>query len=381
MNPKNGGPSQGIRNINPHIRKLGIEVEVVCMDNCMDNYDVNDDFVIHKIGQGRSSYQYHPPLFDWLKENALNFDVLIVHGLWQYHNLAVYRTIKFLKKKSRIVPKVVIIPHGMLDPYFQKDSDRKWKALRNEIVWQLIEKKCINLADAILFTCQEELRLAATTFKGYHPKKTINIGYGIQTPPQNSQEFKTAFEQKCITIQGNKYWLFLSRIHEKKGVDLLINAYCKLAVNKSTIPDLVIAGPIASNYAQEMIAMASKNSKIHFLGMLQGAEKWGAFYNCEAYLLPSHQENFGIAIVEAMACKKPVVISKNVNIWKEVQAGNGGWILNELNEAEIYNVLLAISYLSETQIIQKGVAAYETFQTNFNVQDRATVLVKVLNQL
>jgi glycosyltransferase involved in cell wall biosynthesis len=115
--------------------------------------------------------------------------------------------------------------------------------------------------------------------------------------------------------------------------------------------------------------------------MLQGPEKWGAFYNCQAYLLPSHQENFGIAIVEAMACKKPVVISKNVNIWKEVQGGNGGLILNELNEAEIYNVLLAISCLSETQIIQKGVEAYETFQTNFNVQDRATVLLKVLNQL
>jgi glycosyltransferase involved in cell wall biosynthesis len=254
------------------------------------------------------------------------------------------------------------MPHGMLDPYFQNAPERKWKAFRNEILWRFTEKKCINAADAIFFTCQEEMRLASSTFKGYQPQKTINIGYGVQTPPENTIELKQAFEQKCPNIQGKQYWLFLSRIHQKKGVDLLINAYNLIVSINPNVPDLVIAGPIESDYAKQMIALSSNNNKIHFPGMLQGAEKWGAFYNCEAYLLPSHQENFGIAIVEAMACQKPVVISNYINIWKEIEVGNGGWILNELNEVKILDILLEISNLSNPELIQKGLFAYETFE-------------------
>jgi glycosyltransferase involved in cell wall biosynthesis len=267
----------------------------------------------------------------------------------------------------------------MLDPYFQKAPDRKWKALRNEIVWRLIEKKCINAADAIFFTCKEEMRLATTTFSGYHPKKTINVGYGIQRPSRNTVEFKKAFEQKFPPIKSKRYWLFLSRIHEKKGVDILIKAYNLLVSKNPNVPDLVVAGPIGSDYAQKMIELASSNKKIHFTGMLQGEQKWGAFYNCEVYLLPSHQENFGIAIVEAMACKKPVVISKNINIWKEIEEGNGGWILNELNEEELYNTLLDISNLTDLELTQKGLDAFETFEKHFDVKERAAFFVEALN--
>jgi glycosyltransferase involved in cell wall biosynthesis len=381
MNPKSGGPSQGIRNINSHLVRLGLDVEAVCTNSSDEEYRTQDDFVIHKIGKGKTSYQYQPLLLEWLNKNILNYDVVVVHGLWQYHNLAVYQAIKKLKKQDKKVPKVVILPHGMLDPYFQKAPERKLKAIRNELMWRLSEKKCLNAADAIFFTCEEEMRLAATTFKGYKPKKTINIGYGIQHPPVNNDEFKLAFEQKCPAIKGKKYWLFLSRIHEKKGVDLLIKAYNLLALENKSLPILVIAGPTDSVYAKQMIALSEDNPKIHFPGMLQGAEKWGAFYGCDTYLLPSHQENFGIAIVEAMACKKPVVISKHVNIWKEIETGNGGWILNELDEPNIHSTLSAISCLSDLEIIQKGEDAQEAFENNFNVKERAAVFVDALKQL
>lgn len=381
MNPKSGGPCQGIRNSIPHINKLGIVNEVVCMDNQSVRYDTNDNFIIHKIGKGKTSYQYQPLLYNWLINNALNYDFVIVQGLWQYHNLAVYNAIKFLKRKNVKVPKVVIMPHGMLDPYFQKASDRKWKALRNEIVWRFLEKKCINQAEALFFTCQEELNLASTTFKGYNPKKTMNVGYGIQAPPENNFEFKKAFEQKCSTIQGKKYWLFLSRIHEKKGVDLLIKAYDIICQQNSSLPELVIAGPTDSHYAQEMIALTTHNPKIHFSGMLQGDAKWGAFYGCEIYLLPSYQENFGIAIVEAMACKKPVLISKNINIWKEIEDGDGGWILNELNINSIKEQLLNISFIDNEVIITKGENANNVYKNEFDVENCADVFVNALKTL
>jgi glycosyltransferase involved in cell wall biosynthesis len=381
MNPKSGGPCQGIRNINPDIVALGIDVEAVCTNNNDEEFHSQDDFIIHKLGKGKTSYQYQPLLLAWLKENIPNYDVIIVHGLWQYHNLAVYKAIKSLKKENIKVPKVVIMAHGMLDPYFQKAPDRKWKALRNEIMWRLTEKKCVNQADALFYTCEEEMNLASTTFKGYLPKKTINVGYGIQASPLNNSQFKNAFYETCPAIINKKYWLFLSRIHEKKGVDLLIKAYDAFSLQNSSLPELVIAGPTESDYAQEIIALASHNPKIHFSGMLQGYAKWGAFYECDAYLLPSHQENFGIAIVEAMTCKKPVLITKYINIWREIEAGNGGWILNELNEEAIYNALLVISRLSKSEIIQKGEDAFETFETNFNVKERAAVFVEALKKL
>jgi glycosyltransferase involved in cell wall biosynthesis len=273
------------------------------------------------------------------------------------------------------------MPHGMLDPYFQKAPERKLKAIRNELMWRLTEKKCLNAAEAVFFTCEEERRLAATTFKNYKPRKTINVGYGINAPPVFDELFKTAFEIKCPLLKGKEYWLFLSRIHPKKGIDLLIEAYNELISENHSLPDIVIAGPTDSEYAQQMVKLAGNNNHIHFSGMLIGDAKWGAFYGCELYVLPSHQENFGIAIVEAMACKKPVVITKNINIWREIEAGNGGWILQELNIDSIKKQLINIACLADTALEIKGQLAFETYQNKFDVEACASVFVATLKNL
>jgi glycosyltransferase involved in cell wall biosynthesis len=381
MDPKTGGPSQGLRNLSSFNLKLGLEVEVVCMDEVNQDYHVNEEVFIHKLGKGKTSFQYSPNLLRWLLLNIERFDFVSVHGIWQYHNYAVYKAIKTLKKNNKKVPKVVIMPHGMLDPYFQKATDRKLKALRNELVWRLTEKRALNAADAIFFTCEEELLLARTTFKGYKPKKDVNVGYGIKKPPVYLPKMKMAFEESCPQIEAKKYWLFLSRIHPKKGIDLLIEAYTKLCKENHSIPELVIAGPIDSVYARQMVKKAKDNNRIHFSGMLMGDSKWGAFYGCEAYLLPSHQENFGIAIVEAMACTKPVLITKNINIWREIEAGNGGWVLEELNTESLEKQLINIAFLSETALEIKGKDAFDTYEKIFDVELRAHVFVDTLKKL
>jgi glycosyltransferase involved in cell wall biosynthesis len=381
MNPKTGGPSQGLRNLSYYNLKLGLDVEVVCLDDVNEDYHVNDEVFIHKLGKGKTSFQYSPILLKWLIANIEKFDFVSVHGIWQYHNYAVYKAVQILKKNNKKVPKVVIMPHGMLDPYFQKAPDRKWKALRNELVWRLTEKRALNAADAMFFTCEEELLLARTTFKGYHPKKDVNVGYGIQKPPVYTPEMKTAFQEVCPQIKGKNYWLFISRIHPKKGIDLLIEAYIKLTDEKHSLPELVIAGPTDSAYAQQMEKKASKNIHIHFPGMLSGDSKWGAFYDCKAYLLPSHQENFGIAIVEAMACKKPVLITKNINIWREIQAGNGGWILEELNTDSLKKHLMNIAAQTDTALESKGENAFEIYKNKFDVEACAGEFVDTLKNL
>lgn len=381
MDPKNGGPSQGLRNLSNFNLKLGLDVEVVCLDDVNQDYGLNEKVFINKLGNGKTSFQYSPTLLRWLRLNLERFDFVSVHGIWQYHNYAVYKAIKILKKSNKKVPKVVIMPHGMLDPYFQKAPDRKWKSLRNELVWHLTEKRALNAADAVFFTCDEELLLARTTFKGYHPKKDINVGYGIAKPPLYVDEMQTAFEELCPQIKDKKYWLFLSRIDSKKGIDVLIEAYTKMTDENLLLPELVIAGPTDSGYAQKMMDKASASSQIHFTGMLTGNSKWGAFYGCEAYLLPSHQENFGIAIVEAMACEKPVLITKNINIWREIADGNGGWILDDVTENSIKKQLGNIAVLTDSAIKIKGKHAFATYQNKFDVEVRAKVFLDTLKTL
>jgi glycosyltransferase involved in cell wall biosynthesis len=246
-------------------------------------------------------------------------------------------------------PLLFIMPHGMLDPWFQRDKSRRLKAIRNSIYWWLFERHAVNSADALLFTCEEELRLARTTFGGYRPKREINIGYGIEDPPVFESRMRDAFQAKCVELGNNPYLLFLGRIHPKKGVDLMICAYAEvLKTNKleTTFPHLVIAGPgWDTSYGRQMrelvdIANAEilpencklktvNSPRIHAVGMLDGDSKWGAFYGCEAFVLPSHQENFGISAVEALACDKPVLISNKVNIWREIQKYKSGIVAND----------------------------------------------------
>jgi glycosyltransferase involved in cell wall biosynthesis len=215
----------------------------------------------------------------------------------------------------------------MLDPWFQRDRSRRLKAARNFFYWWMVERHVVNGADALLFTCEEELRLARQTFGGYRPRREINVGYGIPEPPPFTESMRTAFLERVPGLGGRPYVLFLGRIHPKKGGDLLVNAY--LQILKTDFPDLVIAGPgWDSEFGRRVAAAVGEHPKIHRVGMLEGEAKWGALYGCDAFVLPSHQENFGIAVVEALACNKPVLISNKVNIWREI-AEDGAGVVEE----------------------------------------------------
>lgn len=380
MNPESGGPSQVIRNINTLLYRFGIKSEVLSFDSNDFNRDISLKSI--NLGKGITSYQYHNKLKNWLIYNLPFYDFVSINGIWQYHNLAVYQAIKYLKKNKNLkIPKVIIMPHGMLAPYFQEAKERKIKALRNLLVWQLTEKKAINAADAIFFTCQEELNLAKLTFKDYAPKKTINVGFGIEHPPTYSEQMKFAFNLKCPDITNKKYWLFLSRIHPVKGIKELVKVYNLLKSESIEMPELVIAGPNDSIFAKEIKSLAFNNPSIHFTGMLTGDEKWGALYGCELFLLPSNHENFGVAIVEAMACKKPVLITKQVNIWREIEDGNCGWVIERTENKLIESKLVEILKKSSHEVKLKGDNAYNTYAEKFDVSTCAINFVNALKSL
>jgi len=334
MDPAKGGVCEAIRNTIPEMAKIGAHNEVVCLDDPGASFIGKDSFTIHTLGEARGPWSYHEALVPWLTKHLNNYDVIFVHGLWQFHSYAAYKVVKqFKAADGSKAPKMYVMPHGMLDPYFQRAAGRKLKAIRNWFYWKLIERKVINSADGVLFTCQQELLLARTTFSPYHPAREFNVSFGIQAPPPFKDEMKFAFAGACPQVNGKNYLLFLSRIHEKKGVDLLIRAYLRLQKEFDSIPALVIAGPgLDTEYGKMIFELAKGSDTIYFPGMITGNAKWGAFYGSDAFVLSSHQENFGIAVVEALACLKPVLISNQINIWNEIAEERAGLVEDDTDE-------------------------------------------------
>lgn len=385
MMPSSGGPCQGIRNVIPELEKLGVQNEVVSLDEPTAAYLRSDPFPVHALGAGKGPWCYNARLVPWLMANLQRFDAVIVHGLWLYPSYAVHKAmqqlkgVKKAKGKNSKLPKLFIMPHGMLDPYFQRSQERKIKAMRNLIYWKLIEGRVIREADGILFTCETEMLLAREPFQPYEPQHEINVGYGVAQPALLTEAMQEAFQQKCPGLNGKPYLLFLSRIHEKKGVDLLIQAYAAFvrtrAATERDLPRLVIAGPgLESPFGEKVQQMVAKvyqlNDLVFFPGMLSGDAKWGAFWGCEAFVLPSHQENFGIAVVEAMACGKPVLISNQVNIWPEIEGAGAGLVAPDSPEGTL-QLLNAWANKTAVEKLLTGQKAKACYEKNFNVAPAA----------
>lgn len=379
MNPVSGGPCEGIRNSIPAMERQGIVTEVACLNDPDALYVRHAPFRIYAFGPAKGPYAYCSKFAGWLDSNIMNYDAIIVHGLWLYNSYGTFRIWKSRKLKDQFVPRLFVMPHGMLDPYFQKSKKRRFKALRNWLFWNLIERKVLNGADGVLFTCQQELLLARETFSSYFPKAEFNVGYGIMMPPAVTNSFREEFLKVCPQVKGQSYWLYLSRIHPKKGLENLIEAYVKLKGENKNIPHLVIAGPgLESSFGKKIVQMAM-GYPIHFPGMLTGPAKWGAFYCCDAFMLPSHQENFGIAVVEALACGKPVLISNKVNICKEVENGKAGMIAND-SFAETFSLLKKYYQLQPEEQLSLGKNARSLFLKKYQIDRAANEMLQVLQQ-
>ncbi|AUD06419.1 glycosyltransferase [Spirosoma pollinicola] len=358
IDPETGGVSQAVRTMINGLNNVGVHNEVVSVDAPDAPFIQTDPFTIHALGPRNGQWGYNSKLISWLVNNAAHFDVIILHGLWLYPGYALRRAMKIVRNKQRkgTGPTFFVMPHGMLDPWFQKASTRKIKALRNWAYWKLIERDIIADADGLLFTCEAELLLAREPFRPYKPKKEAVVGLGVDEPPVYTPAMRESFLRKCPDVADTPYLLFLSRIHEKKGIDLLIDAYSQLVkrysaleaevcaggstaagFEKMSLPKLVIAGPgLETPYGQKVQQQVAQQqalaSLVSFPGMLTDDAKWGAFYGCEAFVLPSHQENFGIAVVEALSCGRPVLISDQVNIWREIEMAGGGLVAADTRE-------------------------------------------------
>ncbi|MDB5119062.1 MAG: group 1 glycosyl transferase [Sphingobacteriales bacterium] len=349
MDPKLGGVGEAVKQITNGLVGYGVNNEVVSLDNPEKELSAHDSVSLHPLGPGVGPWCYNSKLLPWLLANLNRFDAVIVHGLWLYPSHAVRKVVNQLRDQHYNKSlRVFVMPHGMLDPYFQQASGRKLKAIRNWIYWKLIEKKVVNQADGLLFTCEEECKLARETFSPYTPNQELVVGLGLENIVPYNKDIKEAFEKAVPQLMDSPYILYLGRLDEKKGIDMLIASYQKLLTAENLtqngrFPKLIIAGPGKETaYGKSLQSLVNNSSdlkdSIIFPGMLTGASKWGALYGCDVFILPSHQENFGIAIVEALACSKPVLITNKVNIWREIQLENSGIVVPDTRTG-IYDLL------------------------------------------
>lgn len=317
-NPLTGGPIEAVRQLSAIHLELGHQVEIASLDDPASAFIPESRTIpIHGLGPGRTHYGYSARMTPWIRANESRFDAVIVHGLWQYHGLATRRALVGRRPYFAYT-------HGMLDPYFKRAYPLKH--LKKWLFWPWGDYRVLRDAKAVLFTCEEEKLLARQSFPLYRCNEVV-AGLGTSAPPGNIEEQRRVFLEKVPEVAGKKFLLFLGRIHVKKGCDLLIDAFGKVAADTGL--RLVMAGPDQTGWKADLIRRAEAlgvADRIVWPGMIGGDAKWGAFRCADAFVLPSHQENFGLAVAEALAAGCPVLISDKVNIWREIATDGAGLV-------------------------------------------------------
>ncbi|MEC5163529.1 glycosyltransferase involved in cell wall biosynthesis [Janthinobacterium sp. CG_S6] len=319
IDPKAGGPMTGVGNYGVRAVQAGHTIEVVTLDPPDAPYLAQFPLPSHALGPAAGHYRYSARLTPWLLRHAAEYDLVVINGLWQYHSFGAWRALRRLK-----VP-YVVFTHGMLDPWFKHTYPLKH--LKKWLAWPWSDYRVLRDAAAVLFTCEEERLLAPQSFWLYRANGRV-VNYGAASAPTGRAQLQEVFFERYPELRGKRLLVFLSRIQEKKGCDMLLTAFAEAAAREPEL-HLVMAGPDQSGLVAGLQAQAQAlgvAGRVTWTGMLTGDMKWGAFYAGEAFVLPSHQENFGIAVAEALACGLPVLISDKVNIWRELDADGAAFV-------------------------------------------------------
>jgi len=323
-NPEGGGPIEGLKQLSAANIDEGHIVEVVTLDAPGQPWMHTFPLPLYPLGPARLHYGYSSRFVPWLRAHRRDYDVVIVNGIWQFNSFGVWLALHDSPTAY------CVFTHGMLDPWFKKQYPLKH--LKKWLYWPWGEYRVLRDARAVFFTCEEERRLARRSFWLYRCDEIV-LNYGTAPPKGDPAAQRSAFLAQFPHLTDKRLILFLGRLHEKKGCDLLLRAFAALAQHPSIDAyHLVFSGPDDAEYASSLKQMAADlglATRVTWTGMLTGDLKWGAFRAADAFILPSHQENFGIAVAEALACSLPVLISNKVNIWREIFSDGAGLVEND----------------------------------------------------
>lgn len=350
--------------------QAGYVGEVVTLDAPGESFLINN-FPVHALGPVGTTFGYSPKLRPWLRENLHRFDFVVVNGLWQYLGYSAWKEIKGKKP-------YFVFTHGMLDPYFKKRYPLKH--LKKMVYWFLSEYWVLKNATKVLFTTRAEARLAKESFM-LHDWNELVVPYGSEQPPADTPERRESFFSQFPEVRGKKFLLFLGRIHPKKGCDLLVCSFAKMAKVDPEMM-LVMAGPDQVGWKDKLDKIAQENGvahKIVWTGMLTGDPKWGAMYSADAFVLPSHQENFGIAVAESLGCGVPVLLSDKINIAEEIRDDGAGLMEPDTQDGSDALLLQWAKMPAEKKAAMRE-QTFKTFDERYRMSRAGEVILKAAEE-
>ena len=328
--------------------------------------------------QWGDGFKYSRPLKTWLDENVRSFDVVHIHAIFNHSSIAAARACR-----KNLVP-YVVRPLGTLDPWSLKQ-----KSIRKSLFWNLAAKRMMADAATIHYTAQTEFDRVKDSL-GLTYGSVVPLGITSSDSVQGPQASSPARDQSGLRLAAQRagtpavpalsgpYILFLSRLHPKKGLDVLIKAF--VAVHKDQEFSewrLVIAGDGDAAYVNSLKQLVSSNSAdgiVSFIGWVTGDDKRDVLRKASLLVLPSSQENFGLCVLEALAEGVPVVVSSDVNLANDIADARAGWI----SATDVVSLQKTISQVmaDEEQRLSRGLAG-KVFSKNFSWENIAEELEKM----
>ncbi len=314
-----GGTSFAVREMTYWMTRLGLDTSIVC---CAADETTNtgapkdsSEVAVHELPRDGSKLLLGDPP-ESLRALIANADIVHIHGVWDPILVSAGKAARSAGKP------LICTPHGMLAPWpMARHRLRKWP------YYQLFTRKLVESANALHFITQAEARLAGKWTPQGMPTFIVPYFLGAeyyQDPPERDAALKY-FPQ--VPTAG-PWILFLSRIHPKKGLPRLIEAFPSV-LKEFPESQLLIAGSGAPSYERKMrkmVAAAGIAGSTHFLGMVQGAAKVALYRRATILAIPSSQENFGIVFAESVACCTPVLLTPQVDLHHEIMAAGAGFL-------------------------------------------------------
>lgn len=260
--------------------------------------------------------------------------------------------------------KVVLSPHGMLEPWIMARHywTRKLPALL------LYQKRAVVEADRLHATAESEKQNLMKL--GYNNRISV-IANGIDV---DNVEMKHSWKR-------NREILFLSRVHVKKGINFLIEAVAALK-NELDGYCVNIAGEGEESYVNELRQLAVRfgvEDMVKFTGGVYGDSKWELFRHADVFVLPTHSENFGIVVAEALACGTPVITTKGTP-WQELETNGCGW-WTEIGTEALIAALRKFLALSDGDIERMGRNGRKLIENKYSSRKMAEDMVRMYNEI
>ncbi len=344
IHPRYGGLSSAIPELSRTLHSYGIEAPVGALCHADEKFvpwQMASD-AMHFFPRSRRAWMLHAESHDALERLVRKSDGVHVHGLWTPASYAAWRA------ASRADKPLCVTAHGMLEPWSLRQH-----RLRKQIYAAVVEHRILRGA-----TCLHALtRSEAESYRAITRHVPIAIvPNGVDVPADISEQHFFAVYPK---LREKRIVLFLSRLHPKKAVDVLLRAWPRVQAQHAEA-HLVIAGTGDAGYETRLQTWAAQHcppETVTFTGLLQGRIKWSALRVAECFVLPSQSEGFSVAILEALGAGTPVIATTQCNM-PELETAGCGWLTDSNEDAlrATLDEVLSQKPAANEQVGQRGSA-------------------------